>query len=69
VEVAELLGLLPLALEQTGGYVRETRIALAAYLQRLLVEMVEIVFQRGMRSAQDAKRSAVIGVDGRGRKL
>jgi tetratricopeptide (TPR) repeat protein len=35
VEVAELLGLLPLALEQAGGYVRETRIALADYLQRL----------------------------------
>ena len=35
VEVAELLGLLPLALEQAGGYVRETRIALAVYLERL----------------------------------
>jgi hypothetical protein len=34
-EVAELLGLLPLALEQAGAYVRETRIPLATYLDRL----------------------------------
>ena len=33
--VAELLGWLPLALEQAGAYVRETRIALSAYLDRL----------------------------------
>jgi hypothetical protein len=32
---AELLGYLPLALEQAGAYVRETRIALSAYLDRL----------------------------------
>jgi hypothetical protein len=35
VAVAELLGWLPLALEQAGAYVRETRIALSAYLDRL----------------------------------
>jgi tetratricopeptide (TPR) repeat protein len=34
-EVAALLGLLPLALEQAGAYVRETRIPLATYLDRL----------------------------------
>jgi hypothetical protein len=34
-EVAELLGFLPLALEQAGAYVRETRIPLATYLDRL----------------------------------
>jgi tetratricopeptide (TPR) repeat protein len=34
-EIAELLGLLPLALEQAGAYVRETRIRLATYLDRL----------------------------------
>jgi hypothetical protein len=34
-EVAELLGLLPLALEQAGAYVRETRLPLATYLERL----------------------------------
>ena len=34
-EVAELLGLLPLALEQAGAYARETRISLAAYQARL----------------------------------
>jgi hypothetical protein len=34
-QVAALLGGLPLALEQTGAYVRETRIALSAYLDRL----------------------------------
>jgi hypothetical protein len=34
-EAAELLGLLPLALEQAGAYVRETRLPLAAYLERL----------------------------------
>jgi len=33
--IAELLGLLPLALEQAGAYVRETRIPLATYLHRL----------------------------------
>jgi hypothetical protein len=33
--VSELLGWLPLALEQAGAYVRETRIPLATYLQRL----------------------------------
>jgi tetratricopeptide (TPR) repeat protein len=33
--VAELLGWLPLALEQAGAYVRETRIPLATYLDRL----------------------------------
>ena len=33
--VAELLGWLPLALEQAGAYLRETRIALSAYLDRL----------------------------------
>jgi tetratricopeptide (TPR) repeat protein len=33
--VAELLGWLPLALEQAGAYVQETRIALSAYLGRL----------------------------------
>jgi tetratricopeptide (TPR) repeat protein len=33
--VAELLGWLPLALEQAGAYVCETRIALSAYLDRL----------------------------------
>jgi tetratricopeptide (TPR) repeat protein len=34
-EVAELLGLLPLALEQAGAYARETPLALSAYLGRL----------------------------------
>jgi tetratricopeptide (TPR) repeat protein len=34
-EVAELLGFLPLALEQAGAYVRETRMGLAGYLDRL----------------------------------
>jgi tetratricopeptide (TPR) repeat protein len=34
-EVAELLGRLPLALEQAGAYLRETRLPLAGYLQRL----------------------------------
>jgi tetratricopeptide (TPR) repeat protein len=34
-EIAELLGRLPLALEQAGAYVRETRIPLATYLERL----------------------------------
>jgi hypothetical protein len=34
-EVAELLGYLALALEQAGAYVRETRISLADYLERL----------------------------------
>jgi tetratricopeptide (TPR) repeat protein len=34
-EVAKLLGLLPLALEQAGAYVRETRLPLATYLERL----------------------------------
>jgi hypothetical protein len=33
--VAELLGFLPLALEQAGAYVRETRIPLVTYLDRL----------------------------------
>jgi tetratricopeptide (TPR) repeat protein len=33
--VAELLGWLPLALEQAGAYVRETRIPLGTYLERL----------------------------------
>jgi tetratricopeptide (TPR) repeat protein len=33
--VAELLGWLPLALEQAGAYVRETRLPLSAYLDRL----------------------------------
>jgi tetratricopeptide (TPR) repeat protein len=33
--VAELLGGLPLALEQAGAYVRETRLPLSAYLSRL----------------------------------
>jgi hypothetical protein len=34
-KIAELLGLLPLALEQAGAYVRETRIPLTTYLDRL----------------------------------
>ncbi len=34
-EVAAALGYLPLALEQAGAYVAETRIGLAAYLERL----------------------------------
>jgi tetratricopeptide (TPR) repeat protein len=34
-EVAELLGWLPLALEQAGAYVREAGISLASYLDRL----------------------------------
>jgi tetratricopeptide (TPR) repeat protein len=34
-ELAELLGLLPLALEQAGAYVHETKISLATYLERL----------------------------------
>jgi tetratricopeptide (TPR) repeat protein len=34
-EVAELLGWLPLALEQAGAYVRQTRTPLATYLDRL----------------------------------
>jgi hypothetical protein len=34
-QVAAVLGYLPLALEQAGAYVAETRIGLAAYLQRL----------------------------------
>jgi tetratricopeptide (TPR) repeat protein len=34
-EIAELLGQLPLALEQAGAYVRQTRIPLATYLDRL----------------------------------
>jgi tetratricopeptide (TPR) repeat protein len=33
--VAELLGWLPLALEQAGAYVRQTRLPLSAYLDRL----------------------------------
>ena len=34
-EVGEVLGFLPLALEQAGAYVREARISLADYLERL----------------------------------
>jgi tetratricopeptide (TPR) repeat protein len=34
-DLADLLGLLPLALEQAGAYVHETKIALATYLERL----------------------------------
>ena len=34
-QVAELLGLLPLALEQAGAYIRETRLSLVDYLERL----------------------------------
>jgi tetratricopeptide (TPR) repeat protein len=34
-EISELLGWLPLALEQAGAYVRETRLELDAYLARL----------------------------------
>lgn len=34
-ELADALGYLPLALEQVGAYVRETRISLAVYLDRL----------------------------------
>jgi hypothetical protein len=34
-QIAALLGWLPLALEQAGAYVRETRIPLATYLERL----------------------------------
>jgi tetratricopeptide (TPR) repeat protein len=34
-DVAEVLGWLPLALEQAGAYTRETRIGLRAYLERL----------------------------------
>jgi hypothetical protein len=34
-EIAESLGWLPLGLEQAGAYIRETRISLVAYLQRL----------------------------------
>jgi hypothetical protein len=34
-EVAELLGRLPLALEQAGAYLRETRLSLTAYFTRL----------------------------------
>jgi tetratricopeptide (TPR) repeat protein len=34
-QVAELLGFLPLALEQAAAYVRETRMPLAVYLERL----------------------------------
>jgi hypothetical protein len=34
-EIAELLGWLPLALEQAGAYVRETRLSLGDYLGRL----------------------------------
>jgi tetratricopeptide (TPR) repeat protein len=34
-QVAALLGWLPLALEQAGAYVRETRLPLAGYLERL----------------------------------
>ena len=34
-ELAEVLGWLPLALEQAGAYARETRIGLRAYLERL----------------------------------
>jgi hypothetical protein len=34
-QIAELLGLLPLALEQAGAYVRETRLSLVDYLERL----------------------------------
>jgi tetratricopeptide (TPR) repeat protein len=35
LQIAELLGLLPLALEQAGAYVRETRLPLGGYLDRL----------------------------------
>ena len=35
LKVSELLGFLPLALEQAGAYVRETRLSLAGYLDRL----------------------------------
>jgi tetratricopeptide (TPR) repeat protein len=34
-DIAEVLGWLPLALEQAGAYARETRIGLRAYLERL----------------------------------
>jgi hypothetical protein len=34
-QIAELLGLLPLALEQAGAYLRETRLPLPSYLDRL----------------------------------
>jgi tetratricopeptide (TPR) repeat protein len=34
-QIVELLGLLPLALEQAGAYIRETRLSLGDYLERL----------------------------------
>jgi hypothetical protein len=34
-QIAELLGLLPLALEQAGAYIRETRLSLGDYVARL----------------------------------
>jgi tetratricopeptide (TPR) repeat protein len=34
-QIADLLGSLPLALEQAGAYIRETGVGLAAYLERL----------------------------------
>jgi tetratricopeptide (TPR) repeat protein len=53
VDVAELLGLLPLALEQAGAYVRETRIALAAYVQRLR-EFPALTLTKGRPQHRDA---------------
>jgi len=45
-QVAELLGRLPLALEQAGAYTSETGIGLAAYLQRLQ-QLPELTLAKG----------------------
>jgi hypothetical protein len=50
--VAELLGWLPLALEQAGAYVQETRIALSAYLGRLR-QFPALTFARGRPRDRD----------------
>jgi tetratricopeptide (TPR) repeat protein len=50
--VAELLGWLPLALEQAGAYLRETRIALAAYRDRLR-EFPALTLARGRPRDRD----------------
>ena len=50
--VAELLGWLPLALEQAGAYIRETRLPMSAYLDRLRAEPGIVVTESSQRDGK-----------------
>jgi len=60
IKLVEMLGALPLALDQAGAYIRETQCGFAGYLDRYQTHGHALLQERGMLSDQDHPESVAI---------